>query len=167
MVDIREYHLEDAPQVERCIVELQAFERKIEPNRADPETIAAPYLAHILQQCLDLDGAIFVAEAEGAVVGFVCIFAKTDSGSLIEAEPEHAYISDLVVLPAHRGRGVGRALLRQAEEFAVQHGARVLKLDVLAANSGARALYCTAGFQEHEIRLQKQLIPDSLLGSDT
>src|SRR5262245_44053941 len=135
MIAIRVYHPDDAPQVERCIGELQAFEREIEPNRADPETIAAPYLAYMLQQCLELDGAIFVAEAEGAVVGFVCIFAKADSGSLIEAERAHAYVSDLLVLPAYRGQGVGGALLGQAEDYATRHGATVLKIDVLAANS--------------------------------
>jgi ribosomal protein S18 acetylase RimI-like enzyme len=157
MIHIREYHLGDAPQVERCIVELQAFERAIEPNRADPETIAASYLAHILQKCLDQDGALFVAEAESTIVGFVCVFTHVDSGALIEAEREHAYVSDLLVLPAYRRQAIGRALLGQAEDYAARRGATVLKLDVLAANNGARAVYRAAGFQELEIRLQKRI----------
>jgi ribosomal protein S18 acetylase RimI-like enzyme len=157
MIQIRGYDPGDAPQVERCIAELQSFECGIEPNRAEPALVAAPYLAHLLQQCQELDGAIFVAETDGAIVGFVCVFARLDSGALIEADPEYAYISDLVVLPAHRGRGIGRALLGRAEEFAARQGAAVLKVDVLAANGGARAVYRAAGFQENEIRLQKRL----------
>ena len=157
MIQIREYHPGDAPQVERCIVELQAFERAIEPNRAEPEAVAGPYLAQLLQQCLELDGAIFIAEAEGAIVGFVCALARVDSGALIEVEREYAYVSDLVVLPEYRGQGIGQALLRRAQAFAAQHGAAVLKVDVLAANAIARAVYRAAGFQEHEIRLQKRL----------
>jgi ribosomal protein S18 acetylase RimI-like enzyme len=157
MVHIREYHPDDTLQLERCVVELQAVERAIEPNRADPTSIAKPYLVHLIQQCREHDGAIFVAEAAGAIVGFVCVLARLDSGSLIEIEREYAYISDLVVQPTHRGHGIGRGLLWQAEEYAAQQGAAVLKVDVLAANAGARAVYRAAGFQEHEIRLQKRL----------
>ena len=109
MVHVREYHPDDAFQVERCVIELQVYERTIEPNRADPTSIARPYLAHLLEQCQDQDGAIFVAEAVGAIVGFVCVLARLDSGSLIEVERDYAYISDLVVQPTHRGQGIGRA----------------------------------------------------------
>jgi ribosomal protein S18 acetylase RimI-like enzyme len=157
MIQIRDYDPGDAPQVERCIVELQTFERTIEPNRADPHAIAKPYLAHLLDQCHEQGGTIFVAVAEGTIIGFVCVLARVDSGSIIEADRDYAYISDLVVLPAHRGQGIGRVLLRRAEEFAVRSGAAVLKVDVLAANDGARAVYSAVGFQEHEIRLQKRL----------
>jgi GNAT superfamily N-acetyltransferase len=157
MIQIRDYDPGDAPQVEHCFIELQTFERAVEPNRADPASLAKPYLAHLLQQCQEQDGAIFVAEAEGTIVGFVCIFARVDSGSMIEIQREFAYISDLVVLLAQRGQGIGRALLRRAEEYAARRGVAVLKVDVLAANIGARAVYQVAGFQEHEIRLQKRL----------
>jgi ribosomal protein S18 acetylase RimI-like enzyme len=157
MIHIREYDPDDAAQVEHCIAELQTFERGIEPNRADPTSIVAPYLAHLLDLCNEQDGAIFVAESEGAIVGFVCVFGRVDSGSLIESDRAYAYISDLIVLPGQRGQGIGRALLRCAEEHVAQHGAAVLKVDVLAANAGARAVYQAAGFQESEIRLQKRL----------
>jgi GNAT superfamily N-acetyltransferase len=130
MIHIRECDPGDISQVERCISELQVFERALEPNRADPASISAPYLAHLLQQCREQDGAIFVAEAGGAIVGFVCILARVDSGSMIEVEREYAYISDLVVLPAQRGQGIGRALLKRAEEFAARRGAAVLKAEL-------------------------------------
>ncbi|HET9223178.1 MAG TPA: hypothetical protein VFO07_11780 [Roseiflexaceae bacterium] len=80
MIQIRDHAPGDAPQVERCFVELQTFERDIEPNRADPVSIAAPYLAHLLERCQELDGAIFAAEAERAIVGFVCVFARVIRG---------------------------------------------------------------------------------------
>ena len=157
MIQIRDYDPGDAPQVERCFIELQTFERAIEPNRADPASIAPAYVAHLLQQCQEQDGAILVADIDSTIVGFVCVLARADSGALIEAQREYAYISDLVVLPAQRGRGIGRALLGRAKAFAVQHGAAMLKVDVLAANAGARAVYQAAGFEEHEIRLQQRL----------
>lgn len=44
------------------------------------------------------------------------------------------YLHALSALPAHRGRGVGRALLRAAVERAREAGFRELQLDVLADN---------------------------------
>ena len=62
-------------------------------------------------------------------------------------------IHDLAVLPQHRGRGVGRALLRAAEERARQKGCCRLTLEVRDDNTSARALYRRCGFD------------DSMLGS--
>ena len=82
-----------------------------------------------------------------------------DAEELIEENSEYAYLTDLVVLPAYRGRGVGRALMQHAEAYAIEQGATVLKVDVLAANTVARELYTSMDYQEHEIRLLKQLQP--------
>jgi ribosomal protein S18 acetylase RimI-like enzyme len=57
-------------------------------------------------------------------------------------------IHDLAVLPAYRGKGVGRALLSAAEEHARRRGCCRLTLEVLESNSGARALYRRFGFDD-------------------
>ena len=154
---IRLYRPEDASAVEHCFIELQAFERCLEPNRVNGHSIAARYLRQLLDRCEETAGATFVAEDDGSVVGFVAVFVRMDSESLIEATTDYAYISDLVVLPEYRGRGIGRALLQRAEAHAQEQGAAVLKVDVLVANTGALDLYRTVGFQDHELRLSKQL----------
>ena len=43
MILIRDYSPQDAAQLERCIIELQSFEKTIEPNRADGQKIAPAY----------------------------------------------------------------------------------------------------------------------------
>jgi ribosomal protein S18 acetylase RimI-like enzyme len=154
---IRRYQPQDALPVEQCFVELQAFEQQLEPNRIDGQAIATTYRHYLLDRCAQTDGAIFVAEDSDTVIGFVAVFAHVDSESLIEAMTDYAYISDLVVLPAYRGRGVGRALLQAAETYARNHGATVLKVDVLVANTDAYNLYHGFGFHDHEMRLTKAL----------
>jgi len=154
---IRRYQAQDAPHVEQCFVELQAFEQQLEPNRVEGQAIATTYRHHLLNRCAQTEGAIFVAEDSATVIGFVAVFAHVDSESLIEAMTDHAYISDLVVLPAYRRRGVGRALLQAAETYARNHGATVLKVDVLVANTDAYNLYREFGFHDHEMRLTKAL----------
>ena len=47
--------------------------------------------------------------------------------------------------PAHRGRGVGAAVLAALAEWAEDHGFR-LHLDVNTSNTGARALYERSGY---------------------
>ena len=58
-----------------------------------------------------------------------------------------AYINFLGVLPAHRGRGVGRRLLEQGAHRARLAGKRRLVLEVAANNRQAIRLYRKSGFR--------------------
>jgi ribosomal-protein-alanine N-acetyltransferase len=78
---------------------------------------------------------VFVAEEDGALAGCVAV-----SG----APP---VISNLAVHPAHRRRGIGRALLAAAEAFAAAHGAERVLLDVHVDNEPAMALYQAEGYR--------------------
>jgi GNAT superfamily N-acetyltransferase len=57
-------------------------------------------------------------------------------------------IHDLAVLPAHRGRGIGRALLRAVEAKAAELGCVKLTLEVVEQNRRARDVYERAGFEQ-------------------
>jgi ribosomal protein S18 acetylase RimI-like enzyme len=57
-------------------------------------------------------------------------------------------IHDLAVVAAHRGKGVGRALLREAEKRALARGCCKLTLEVQDANARARGLYASFGFED-------------------
>ena len=57
-------------------------------------------------------------------------------------------IHDLAVVAAYRGKGVGRALLREAEQRALGRGCCKLTLEVQDANARARALYASFGFED-------------------
>ena len=154
---IRAYEPANQEQVERCIVELQDFERSLESDRAEGATIARRYLLELLDTCQKQSGQLFVAEVRGQVAGFACVWLEREPESYLTSLAPYAYISDLVVLPAYRRQGLGRALLSQAEAFAKEQGARALRINVLARNAGAWALYREAGFRDYEIRLLKDL----------
>ncbi|MGF1596120.1 MAG: GNAT family N-acetyltransferase [Acidimicrobiales bacterium] len=55
----------------------------------------------------------------------------------------------MAVVDSHRGRGVGRELLRAVEAWAVDVGVERLELTVMADNERAIALYESCGY-EHE-----------------
>jgi len=57
-------------------------------------------------------------------------------------------IHDLAVVPAWRGKGVGRALLTAAEQKARERGCCKMTLEVQVDNAPARLLYERFGFQD-------------------
>jgi ribosomal protein S18 acetylase RimI-like enzyme len=158
---IRAYKPAYKEQVERCIIELQDFERELEPDRVEGATIARRYLLELLDTCQKQPGQLFVAEVEGRVAGFVCVWLEGEPESYLTSLANYAYISDLVVLPAYRRQGLGSALLARAEAFAKERGAPALRINVLARNAGAWAVYHQAGFRDYEIRLLKDLSQQS------
>ncbi len=57
-------------------------------------------------------------------------------------------VHDFYVVPALRGRGIGRALLAAVERKARETGCCKLTLEVLENNTPARRLYETCGFSQ-------------------
>ena len=157
MVLIRPYDAAaDYPALRACFVELQTWERGFEPALPAPEDAADPYISEILTTCAKSSGRIFLAEADGAVVGFICILTKVPPSADDRTEP-HAYISDLVVRASHRGRGIGRALMLRAESFAREAGAKELRVGVLVRNEASHAFYRAGGFRDYTVQLVKPL----------
>src|SRR5215468_5566061 len=67
---IREYDaLPDRKALRTCVVELQDFERGLEPTLPKGEEMADRYLAHMLRRCDESLGRVFVADEDGTVVG--------------------------------------------------------------------------------------------------
>ena len=60
-------------------------------------------------------------------------------------------IHDVAVLSSHRGRGVGRLMMEQAERIARERGACKLTLEVLTGNQPARKLYAVLGFADYQL----------------
>ncbi|MFJ9923760.1 GNAT family N-acetyltransferase [Streptomyces rubiginosohelvolus] len=84
-------------------------------------------------------GPTFLAVApDGSLAGFVSVaYARWNRRLTIE---------DIEVAPDHRGRGVGRALMSRAEEFARERGAGHIWLEVTNINAPAIHAYRRMGF---------------------
>ena len=158
MSRIREYEPErDAPGLRACFVELQEYERALDPALLPAEQIALPYLERMFGRCRSWRGKVFVADVDGALAGFVCVWAKVPQEELDQDPRDQAYVADLVVVASQRGRGIGRELLRRAEEYARAEGAPVLGIGVLARNTEALELYRELGFSDYMLQMKKGL----------
>ena len=158
---IREFELYDTAQLEQCIIELQDAERDLEPDLVAGITISKRYLQDMLDENHKKAGKIFVAEAQGQVVGFISIRHETDWDSYLSSITDHVYISDLVVLHTYRKQGIGKILMQKAEEYATQLGVTVIKINVLSRNKPATHLYEQSGFRHYQLTLLKELSDES------
>jgi len=92
----------------------------------------------------DPDGIRFVARAEAP--GVPVAFAKTELRPDDDGRPV-GWIGQIGVLPAHRGVGLGRWLLRWGVAYLRGRGAGAVELAVEAANDRALGLYLRNGFE--------------------
>ena len=90
---------------------------------------------------------VLLALSDDAAIGIAVCFVGF---STFRARPL-LNIHDLAVLPQHRGKGAGFALLQAAEDYARRQGCCRVTLEVLESNSGARALYRRFGFDDSTI----------------
>lgn len=147
----------DATALRQLEVELQNFERTVEPALPPGEAMADAYIAHLFECCAKWRGRMFVAEVDGAVVGFLCVYGHCPQEELDESPEPYAFVSDLVVLPQYRNRGIGARLLEVADAYARECGMQQIKIGVLQRNGGALRLYERVGFRPYRIELTKRL----------
>lgn len=88
-----------------------------------------------------------IARLDGDAVGLANCFTGF---STFAARPL-VNIHDLVVLPGHRGHGIGRALMLAIEGAARSIGACKVTLEVLNGNSRARTLYESLGYGDYAL----------------
>jgi GNAT superfamily N-acetyltransferase len=121
----------DVPAIVGLIRELAAFERLSHLCQVTPESLA-PHLfgAQPVVECM-------VGEASGEVVAFALFFTNF---STFLAKPG-LYLEDLYVQPAHRGSGLGKALLTHLGRLAAERGCGRFEWSVLDWNAHAIRFY--------------------------
>ena len=127
----------DAPLVARL---LHDFQREFNEPTPDVETLGERY-AELLR-----NREMTVLLAGDGPDGF----AQLRFRPWVYSSGLHAYLEELYVMPAQRGRGLGRALLEAAMEQARGEGATHMELGTSEADEAARALYESAGFINRE-----------------
>lgn len=96
----------------------------------------------------------YMLREDDAVVGYFVLS--------LGYSPEHggkdAFIDDIYLVPAVRGRGLGRAALDLAVGAARGLGVRVILLEVEKHNRRAYKLYASHGFEDTERRLMRRYL---------
>src|SRR5262245_38554395 len=97
------------------------------------------------------DDLLLVSSASGELVGSV----------MAGYEGHRGWINYLAVAPTHRRHGLGRQLMREAEERLGAVGCRKINLQVRAGNADVLAFYEAIGYRVDEVvSLGKRLVDD-------
>ena len=100
-------------------------------------------------------GKVFVAELEGRVVGYICLWIREHFHDTLRA----ARILALVVDAEHRRVGVGKKLIEVAEQFARNEGCVFLDLTTAHHRTDAHTFYENIGYKTETTRyLVKTLV---------
>ncbi len=129
--DLRPATPADLPAIVGLIRELADFEQLLHLVVVTPESLQP----HLFGPRPAAEAV--VAEVGGKVVAFALFFTNF---STFLGQPG-LYLEDLYVQPAHRGRGLGRALLQHLGALAVQRGCGRFEWSVLDWNENAIRFY--------------------------
>jgi len=104
-------------------------------NPGDRDSLLANPDAIVLPEQQIADGDVFVAEDEGAIVGFATVLARPDGDAELDA---------LFVEPSLWKRGVGRLLVEQCADVARKRASLILHV---VGNPHAEGFYTSCGFR--------------------
>ena len=108
-------------------------------------TPGAAVLAARLERLLS-SGDIVALLAGEPVVGLALLTVRSN----VWYEGSVALLDELYVVPAERGRGIGTALLKAAEETCRQRGSELLEVNVDGEDTNARRFYERHGYSNRE-----------------
>jgi ribosomal protein S18 acetylase RimI-like enzyme len=140
MLGVRDFIDADAEAIDRvALAAFQEFQAAYSDWPAMSATVSK-------MSTLATYGEIVVAERDGAVVGAVTYVAPYRTKPPF-FDPMWPIIRMLVVDPAHRGRGVGRALMDECVERARRDGSPVLALHTSPIMTAALTMYGKMRFE--------------------
>jgi GNAT superfamily N-acetyltransferase len=127
---------DDLPAMAELLDELFTLEADFQPDR--PKQIAG--LRHILAD--PSRGRLFVLHIDGRVAGMANALVTI---STAQGRPV-VLLEDVIVAPAHRRRGLGRALVSHVLDWARAQGLARITLLADRDNAAALAFYARLGF---------------------
>ena len=142
---IRPYRPEDLSRVQQITVdsfEGVSIDRNIETQFGPVagKTWQERKARDVTTDCEVQPEGVFIAEAEGEVVGYVT--TRLDRFTRIGRIP------NLAVDPRYRGQGLGTELIEHAIAWMREQGMAMAKIETLVQNERGQALYPRFGFQE-------------------
>jgi ribosomal protein S18 acetylase RimI-like enzyme len=134
----------------------------------DPKRFMAPtrhtesgYASFLGSQLGREDVVVLVAAEDGTVIGYT--YAGVEGRDWMSLRGPAGVLYDIVVDPAHRGRGVGRALLEATVAALRSRGSPQVVLSTADRNAAAHRLFESAGFRRTMIEMTRDADDDVLL----
>lgn len=128
----------------------------------DPQRFIAPsshtekgYASFLATQLEESSVVVLVAERNDKVIGYT--YAGIEGTDYMSLRGPAGVLHDIVVDPAHRGAGVGRALLDATAAALRARGAPRVVLSTAHRNETAQRLFAAAGFRRTMVEMTREL----------
>ena len=156
-ISIRTATPADLPAIGRLGALLVRLHHDFDPKRFIPESprTAERYAAFLGSQLGNSTVVVLVAERDGTVLGYT--YASVEGFDYMTLRGPAGVLNDIVVDPAHRGEGVGRALLDATLAALEAQGAPRVVLSTAEQNHAAQQLFARAGFRRTMIEMTREL----------
>lgn len=154
---IRDYGAGDRAALIEQFRSLNRYEDAITGDRRTDRQAGADSLDAALRRISGTAGRALVAERDGQIIGFLFVAIEEDAVFVREELRIYARVAEFFVRDTERGSGVGRALLKEAEQLAAARGLSRLAVSVLSGNSDALAAYARLGFTAYSVDLAKSV----------
>jgi ribosomal protein S18 acetylase RimI-like enzyme len=136
---------------------LNVYEEPFVGNRRLDRAGAEDSLIFAEKKVAASGGVRLIAEVEGRAVGHLFLTWERHPACVRDEVKDYGYVSELFVREAHRGVGIGRALLLEAERLTREKGFDHMMLGVLHGNTVAERAYDRFGFKPYATDLVKKI----------
>lgn len=155
MINIRPATHADLPIIGRLGALLVRMHHELDPARfiAGGRNPEEAYASFVGTQLGAPNVVVLVAEVDGEVIGYS--YAGLEPLDYMSLRGAAGALYDIMVDPAQRGRGAGRALLDAVIEALEARGARQFVLSTATRNEAAQRLFARAGFRPTMIEMTK------------
>ena len=139
----------DLPVLLEFEQEIIKAERPFNPTMKDGEIHF-----YNLQQLMESEKAkVVVAEVDNEIIGSGYAVIKQEVDDFVK-HTQFSYLGFMYVKPAHRGKGVNKAVIERLNEWALAKGVHEIRLQVLDENTVAKKAYEKIGFKGHMLEMR-------------
>ena len=146
----------DLPVLGRLGALLVRIHHDFDPERfiaATPQT-EHRYAAFLGTQLEEPNVVVLIAERDGVVLGYT--YSGVEGRDYMSLRGPAGVLYDIVVVPSHRGHGVGRMLLDATLAALEARGAPRVVLSTAERNEPAQRLFTRAGFRRTMIEMTRE-----------
>jgi ribosomal protein S18 acetylase RimI-like enzyme len=155
-VNIRPAHYTDFDAISEMMKGFMALHHRWQPELF--RTALLGFTAAIFQGWLERKNELHLAaEVEGVVSGYACAASWDGWGNDLIWPRRNVFVQIVVVAPAKRRSGIGRALFAAIEAWAAEFEAEYIGLNVSPLNETARAFYAALGYEASNEHRAKNL----------
>jgi len=155
---IRQATENDIPNLIQLYIEFHEFHVWGVPDRLRiPDAYDEAGLYDSLHAILSSENsAIFVAEVNGNLVGLAEVYIRQDKPEPLVVTHRYGFLQSLLVTARQRKNGIGKELVFTAQQWAKEHGATEMQLDIWEFDEGPLHFYERLGYRT----LKRHMVAD-------